>query len=681
MPASWRHIFALRWRLPGGLLLLLLLSFAPRIDIQRVHAQRAVPPARVINDEGGPVQVSGQVTYSSPYFTIGIAQPLIVLEDQAGFVDRNPHFILPLASQTLGQITSDFHASPFDYILALPIEPQGSRRDVDHDATADPGVMVFAVAYWTNKFGDPLLEERDLYGGGWSTAYASTRVADEASRRREIFGGKLIVYALDDRQEFPSGFGADNRLFTEDDPLVMLPAGYTLVDMDVEPFIFDRSRYPTVDLIEPPSVTPDDYSELDYAPAFDGLVSTLRRKYAFTEHKGIDWDVLAATYRPRMAEADRTDDRQAYLAALRDFALDIPDGHISGPPLSNELRRTIAGGIGLTLAELDDGSVIAIHVVPGSPAAQAGVHRGDPILTLQDRPITTWISATVAWDGPFSTESAHRLQQVRYATRFPIGAEVSLTFQPHSLGTQRAQPTRVLLTAVDERASFTAGTLEPTGYELPLAYRLLPSGYAYVQIFSFYDDDLLTVQLWERLMRTLDAQNAPGLIIDLRRNGGGSGFLADQLAAYFFDEVLELGQTAHYNAETGGFFIDPDSTDRFILPDPDLRYRRPVVLLVGPGCASACEFFAYALTLQDRAARVGYFPTAGMGGSIAQVRMPAGVHFQYTAGRAVDMTGAIHIEGKGITPTLRVPRTRATLLAEDAELDAAIRALDDLTQH
>src|SRR5690606_32082787 len=143
----------------------------------------------------------------------------------------NPSFVLSPESQTLGQITSDFRRSPFIYSLALPIEPQGELRDVDQDGAVDPGVMVFAVAYWTNKFGDPFLEERDLFGGGWSTAYASTRVTEEASRRREVIGGKLLVYAPAADQGFPSDFGSDGLIFTADDPITTLAPGYTVVDL------------------------------------------------------------------------------------------------------------------------------------------------------------------------------------------------------------------------------------------------------------------------------------------------------------------------------------------------------------------------------------------------------------------------------------------------------------------
>jgi hypothetical protein len=187
----------------------------------------AFPPAEVINDQGGPVSITGVVTYTNPFFTMGVAEPVVILEDQAGFVDRDEHFLMPLASQTLGQITSDFFESPFSYSISLPIEPQGSYRDVDNDGETDPGVQIYAVAYWTNTFGDPFLEQRDLSGGGWSTAYASTRVSDNAETDREIVGGKYLIYAPDDQQGFPSGFGPDGLLFTEDDPIVAAPPGYT----------------------------------------------------------------------------------------------------------------------------------------------------------------------------------------------------------------------------------------------------------------------------------------------------------------------------------------------------------------------------------------------------------------------------------------------------------------------
>ena len=657
-----------------------LLCFTSGLPLHPLLAQDATafPPAEIVNDEGGPVAVSGVMTYTNPLLTLGVAAPMVILEDQAGFVDRNEGFILPPESQTLGQITSDFYTSPFSYTVALPIEPQASFRDVDQDGGQDTGVMVYAVAYWTNTFGDPFLEERDLMGGGWSTAYASTRVSDDVSTKREITGGKYLVYAPDDQQGFPADFGDDGLLFTADDPIVGLPQGYTVVDLDTEPFTFDRSRHPQIDLLEPESAALADFSGLSYSEAFDAMIEKMRKEYAFTEYKQIDWDAKSAEFRPRFVAAEEAQDEKAYRVALRDFTWSIPDGHIKGPTIADDFRAAVEGGLGIAVRELDDGRVLVNYLGDDSPAAQAGLELKAEIMAVNGQPIRDVISNTVAWSAPFSTEHYKRLQQLRYVTRFPLGTKVEITFKNPD---ERAEQT-VELEAVPELASFNASSFSAglTGFEQPVEYQLLDAGYGYVKIYSFADNDLLTIQLWERMIRTLNAAEVPGLIIDMRQNGGGSGFLADQMAAYFFDEPLELGNTGRYNQETGEFFFDERTIDRYYLPAEDLRYHGKVTVLVGPSCNSACEFFAYDMTVQERAAVVGQYPTGGLGGSIEDFRMPEKVMVRFTIGRAVDMNGDIHVEGKGVAPTVKVPVDEETLFSEgDPILEGAIDYLDKAT--
>jgi C-terminal processing protease CtpA/Prc len=629
-------------------------------------------PAEVVNDEGGPRRISGEVTYTNPFFTLGVAEPVVILEDQTGFVTRNEGFLMPVASQTLGQITSDFYTSPFSYTVALPIEPQGLLNDVDQDGEEDKGVQVFAIAYWTNIFGDPYLEERDLFGGGWSTAYASTEVSDKAETEREIIGGKFLIYAPDDQQGFPSGFGEDGLLFTEDDPIVQVPQGYSVVDMNDEPFTFDRAEQQVVDLIEPESAALDDYSDLSYPEAFDALVDQLSEEYAFTDYKGIDWEALREEFRPRFEEAQAEGDSLAYQRALRDFAWSIPDGHVSGPQVVSDFQEATAGGLGIAIRDVDDGRTIVDYLLPNSPADEAGIALGAEILSINDTPIDEFVDNTIAYSAPFSTEHFERLQKLRYATRFPLDASVDITWiNPDSEAEQSAN-----LTVVPERESFVFSSFNvgQTGFEQPVEYEFLEdSGLGYVQIFSFADNELLTVQLWERLMSEMNQSGVPGLIVDMRQNGGGSGFLADQMAAYFFEEPLVLGNVGHYDEDLGEFYFDPRTEERFYLPAEELRYQGNVAVIVGPNCASACEFFVYDMTQEDRAAIVGQYPTAGLGGSVSEVLMPEGEPFRFTSGRAVDADGNIHIEGKGVPPTLVVPVNEETLLGGgDPLLEAAV---------
>ncbi len=675
-------------RLVRGMSLLLaatlILGSLLATDALAQESSESPPAAEIVNDEGGPVRITGSVNYTAPYFTIGVAQPLVILEDQAGFVDRNEHFLMPVASQTIGQITTDFFTSPFEYSLALPIEPQGSYRDVDNDETEDQGVQVFAIAYWDNTFGDPFLEERDLYGGGWSTAYASTRISDEIETEREIVGGIFLVFAPDDEQGFPSGFGEDGLLFTDDDPIVTLPEGYTIVNLDAEPFTFDRSRNPVVDLIEPEGIALVDYSEQSYPEAFNSLIDLLKKEYAFTEYKGIDWEAKRTEFLPLFEAAAADEDVRDYQRALRDFGWSIPDGHVSGPFVREDFQQDIAGGLGIAIRETVEGPVIVNFVTEGSPAEAAGIELGTEIVAIDGVPIADVISNAVAHSAPFSTNHFKRLQQMRYAVRFPIETEVELTW----VDAEGAEVTEMMKVISEfESFSFSSFARGTTGFEIPVDYELLEAGdygendYGYVKIDSFSDNSVLTVQLWERMIRTLNRYAINGLIIDMRQNGGGSGFLADQMAAYFFHEPHVLGNAGYYDEDRGEFYFNPDGEDRYYLPAEDLRYDGEVAVIVGPFCLSACEFFSYDLTIDDRAHIVGHYPTGGLGGSIKSIKMPEDEYFTFTIGRAVDADGEIHIEGIGVLPTVQVPVTTESLLAgedEDILLDAAVAHLDSL---
>lgn len=635
-------------------------------------------PATITNDQGGAVHITGKVTYTNVFFTAGVAEPLIITEDEAGFVDRDRGFLLPLASQTLGQITSDFFTSPFTYSIALPEVPQGSLRDVDQNKNKDTGVQVFAIAYWTNTFGDTFLEKRDLGGGGWSNDYASTKVSANEANYNEIVGGKLLIYAPDDKQGFPSGFGADGKLFTADDPIVGLPAGYTVVDLDTNPFTFDRSKEQELDLNENPSTVLQDFSQMTYTQAFDAMIDLMRREYAFTDLKKIDWDQKIKDFRPRFEKAEADKSSQEYLVALRDFAWSIPDKHIGGPFIQDLFTQETQGGLGMAIRDLDDGRVIVNFVLDGGPAAQAGIQIKAEIVSINGQPVNDFVNANVPWSSPFSTETDKRLQQLRYAIRFPLDTKVEVSYK--NPGDTTA--TTVTLTAVKESAdlAFSSARAGITGTELPVEFKILDSGYGYVKIFSFFDNERLTAELWERAIQTMNDNQVPGLIIDMRQNNGGNGFLADQMAGYFFDDTVDIGNTEQYAKDVNAFFSNPQTEQYIYTPTQNLRYHGKIAMLVGPACISACEFFAYDMTLQQRATVVGMYPTAGGGGSVNQFAMPEGEFFQFPVGRTIDKQGKIIIEGVGIVPDVKVPVTLDTLFSPtDPILDAGVATLDKLT--
>ncbi|MCY3574042.1 MAG: S41 family peptidase [Chloroflexi bacterium] len=641
------------------------------------------PAADIQNDEGGPTVISGQLHYSNALFTSGVAEPLILLEDQAGFIDRDYDYVFPRESQALGHLTSDFFTSPVDYTLSLPLAPAGALRDVDNDDRADSGLMVFSIAFWANIFGDTLLEERDVYGGGWSTGYASVRASIEPDSRHEIIGGQFIIYAPEAGQGFPAGFGEDGLLFTADDPIVTVPAGYTTVTMDSQPFTFDRSARPVIDLLEPETAAIHDFSELSYSEAFAAMVDLFRREYAFTELYALDWQQLEAEYAPRFFAAETAEDPvDAYALALRDFIWQIPDGHVSMPLtlLSEYFHEDTAGGLGIALAQLDDGRTVVSYLLEGGPAHEAGMELGAEILTWDGGAAEEAMQREFVWaHTALSTEHSLRLQQLRYITRFPLGSEVDITFQNPENDAEQS----VSLSVISERASFSHSSFLAgvDGDELPIEHRVLPSGYGYVAIYDFSDNERLIVQLWERMIETFLEEDVPGIIIDLRYNGGGSGYLADQLGAYFFQEEHILGYSSRYNESTGEFYLGPRSEDRFILPPEEQRYDGELAVIIAPGCYSACELFAYNLTTDERAAIVGHYPSGGLGGAVDDFLMPEDTTIRFTVTRALDADKNIHIEAQGVAPTVRVPVTMESLTSKgDFLLGAAEKHLTEVIQ-
>ena len=154
----------------------------------------------------------------------------------------------------------------------------------------------------------------------------------------------------------------------------------------------------------------------------------------------------------------------------------------------------------------------------------------------------------------------------------------------------------------------------------------------------------------------------------MRQNRGGDGWLAQQMAAYFFDKDTFYGTSSLYNS--------PGNDSTMILPRSDLQYAGKVVVMVGPGCVSACEFFSRGMTIDNRSTVVGQYPSAGGGGSVDQFVMPMGLFVQMPIGKTVDKDGNIIIEGVGIVPTVKVPVTVSTVLAAAKGADVVLNAAE-----
>lgn len=615
-----------------------------------------------------PEKLTGTLSYSNDMLTAYHTRHAVALVDMHGFVVRDQAW--PIRAHTLmfGSLTLDKQHQSGVYTLFLPEQPPGTLSDVDHDDAQGQGVKVFVVAYWSDPFS---LTDRHVQG--WPTYLTSARIDSE--NHDEVTGGKLVVWAPDGQQQFPSSFGPDQRLFSADDPLVPLASGYSVIDLSTTPFTIDRSRKPELDLREEHNVAVKDFKNLSYQAAFKRMFEEVRRDYAFNgiPGKAPDWDALYAQILPRVAAAERQRDAQAFYLALRDFTYAFHDGHVNldgGDLADTAFDQQAGGGYGLALRKLDDGRSVVVYVLENGPAAQAGVVVGAEITRFNEQPIDQAVAAVQPFGAPFSNEQALRYDQERYLLRAPVGTRARITFR--NPGGKAATAT---LIAVDERESLHASSIYrgADAYALPVEYWVLDSGLGYVRINSNDDDLDLIDELFARALNSFENHDVPGVIVDLRQNDGGANL---DLAGYLIDKPIPLAQLKYYSQSTGRF--EAEGPPEQIEPVENPYHFDKLAVLVGPACFSACEIEAYGFSRLPGAIVVGQAPTAGVEAEVAQgqFKLPEDIWLQVPTGRYVLPDGSLFLEGVGVAPTLRVPLDAPTLLSEnDVELQVAEKVL------
>ena len=126
-----------------------------------------------------------------------------------------------------------------------------------------------------------------------------------------------------------------------------------------------------------------------------------------------------------------------------------------------------------------------------------------------------------------------------------------------------------------------------TDYNLAagLKFRILPDNIAYVVYESFSDaigegnlSDMIT---YLRLCN--------GMILDIRGNSGGELTNAERLSQRFTNEKVLVGYMCHKTGKGHDDFSEPEA--EYIEPSKNIRWQKPVVLLVNRSCFSAANTF------------------------------------------------------------------------------------------
>ena len=356
------------------------------------------------------------------------------------------------------------------------------------------------------------------------------------------------------------------------------------------------------------------------ARVYDQTVDYVERLFYRADFGGVDFPAEAEAARPlALAQPDA----DSFYADLSTLLKGLDDDHTQVlSPAQRQLawaaeQGRARPGVGLVLLPIGDERWVQ-SVRPDGPAGRAGVLPGWKLISVAGHPVLT---APAAADG--------RTDEFVFIDDEGRSRTVSLT----------------------------STVLEPRP---PFESRILDDGVAYIRFENFEQGQL---EQFAAAIEAMAGAPPPGLILDLRQNGGGRlDIMAKVLTRFFNDKQGFVVLHHRFRKQRVN-----------VLPAPN-PYLGPLAILIGPGSASASELLAAGLREKDRAVLVG-LRTRGAVTGTRDIDLADGGLLR--VGMLVMTThGGITLEKVGVAPDIEVPISWAAVReGRDLPLEAAQRAL------
>ena len=293
-----------------------------------------------------------------------------------------------------------------------------------------------------------------------------------------------------------------------------------------------------------------------------------------------------------MTKDDATEIQELFLNALSNI-YDPHTSFLSEYALEEfdiSVRNALVG-IGAVLSE-KDGYCSVVELMPGGPAEKSKkIEPGDKIVGVGQN--ADEIEDVVG----------KKLRNTVRLIRGKEGSKVYLQIEP------KGNPgVRKIVVLQREKIQLTEKLARACVYEIPVGDKTVPIGV--IDLPAFYGENegadgvkgFSTTHDVEELILKLKERNVKGIILDLRKNGGG-----------FLNEAVDL---AGLFIRTGPVLQVGDRTGRVVQmrdDDPKVVWDGPMIVLVSRLSASAAEIVAGALKNHERAIIVGDKSTFGKG--------------------------------------------------------------------
>ena len=405
--------------------------------------------------------------------------------------------------------------------------------------------------------------------------------------------------------------------------------------------------------------------ELDEAERIAGLsLFWSEAKYNFAHFDSVpdlDWDQAYLDFLPQVIAAK---DTQAYYDVMMRFAPLLRDGHTNIYP-PKELQGHYYARPPLR-TDLIGGKVLVTFVGSDSLAKQ-GIGVGDEIVAIDGIDVKRYAHEHVE---PYESSSTPQDMDVRKYTYGLLSGD---------------KDTSVTLSLDDGHGHKRTVTIARNNYPdrhgpPEFEFRMLAGNVAYLAIDHF-ESEASVKALEDHLPQIMQAK---GLILDVRRNGGGSDSYGFAILSHLTDAPIPSAQQRRLSVDplsraNGGLSLEWLQVDgsRATYPHQTTPvYRGPVALLIGPQTFSAAEDFVMSFDTLKRGMLVGR-TTGGSTGMPMSFRLPGGGSARicvkwdsYPDGR--------EFVGTGIAPKITVTPTVADVRAgRDAAVERARRALLD----
>ncbi len=350
-------------------------------------------------------------------------------------------------------------------------------------------------------------------------------------------------------------------------------------------------------------------------------------------------DLLSTRFRSQLSQVLKTKESDIYQRYMDAMTMTFdPHTQYYAPREAenfNMSMRLSLEGIGAVLTTEDEYTKV-VEIVTGGPADMAGeLHPADRIVGVAQG------------DNPFVDVIGWRVDDVVQLVRGAKGTVVRLNVIPEGATIETKVISITRDTVKLEDSSAKSEIVEVTG-EDGLMHKIgvieLPTFYIDFEALqrngpnSDYRSSTRDVR---DLLLKLEEDGVEGVVVDLRRNGGGSLSEANSLVGLF----INRGATVQVRDSDGNNIQQGD-------PDGEITYTGPLAVLVNRLSASASEIFAGAIQDYQRGVIVGS-QTFGKGTVQELIPMDDG-QMKITRAKFYRISGE-STQHKGVTPDVVFP--------------------------